>query len=75
MRLDTQLQSIAAAAFSEAYGVELPAGQFSIQKTRKEFAGDRTLVCQDIEQFERSAGGIDRHAGQVPKLAGVEPVA
>ena len=55
MRLDTQLQSIAAAAFSEAYGVELPAGQFSIQKTRKEFAGDRTLVCFPLARHSKQA--------------------
>ena len=53
MRLDSQLQALAAAAFHSTFGTELPASDFSIQKTRKEFPGDRTLVCFPLARHSR----------------------
>ena len=53
MRLDPQLQALAAAAFHTTFGTELPVSDFSIQKTRKEFPGDRTLVCFPLARHSR----------------------
>jgi len=53
MRLDQHLQDLAAHAFQSCFGTELPAADFSIQKTRKEFPGDRTLVCFPLARHSR----------------------
>ncbi|RPG80171.1 MAG: arginine--tRNA ligase [Crocinitomicaceae bacterium TMED114] len=53
MRLDQQLQALAAQAFQSCFDAALPASDFSIQKTRKEFAGDRTLVCFPLARHSR----------------------
>ena len=45
MRLDALLQTLAVRAFSDCFGTGLEASQFSVQKTRSEFPGDRTIVC------------------------------
>ena len=53
MRLDDQLQALAAQAFHSTFGTELPTSDFSIQKTRREFPGDRTLVCFPLARHSR----------------------
>lgn len=55
MRLDALLQTLAVRAFSDCFGTELEAGQFSVQKTRSEFPGDRTIVCFPLARFSKVA--------------------
>jgi len=55
MRLDALLQTLAARAFSDCFGTDLEAGQFSVQKTRSEFPGDRTIVCFPLARFSKAA--------------------
>ena len=45
MRLDQNLQQMASAAFETAFGRPIDAKDVSVQKTRREFPGDRTVVC------------------------------
>jgi arginyl-tRNA synthetase len=54
-RLDALLQSIAASAFQAAFGSALPAADFSVQKTRREFPGDRTVVCFPLARHSKAA--------------------
>ncbi|MCE2495659.1 MAG: arginine--tRNA ligase [Flavobacteriales bacterium] len=44
MNLEVKMGPAVAEAISSLYGTELPESQFNFQKTRKEFAGDITLV-------------------------------
>lgn len=53
LRLDDQLQALSAEAFQHAFGASLSVSEFSIQKTRKEFPGDRTLVCFPLARHSR----------------------
>ena len=55
MRLDALLQTLAVRAFSDCFGTDLEAGQFSVQKTRSEFPGDRTIVCFPLARFSKVA--------------------
>ncbi|MCH1582869.1 MAG: arginine--tRNA ligase [Flavobacteriales bacterium] len=55
MRIDNLLQSIASSAFEACFGQALPADQFSVQMTRKEFAGDRTIVCFPLARHSKAA--------------------
>ena len=55
MRLDAQLQQLAARAFESCFGAALDADQFAVQKTRSEFPGDRTIVCFPLARFSKSA--------------------
>ncbi|MEC8759575.1 MAG: arginine--tRNA ligase, partial [Bacteroidota bacterium] len=55
MRLDALLQTLAVRAFSGCFGTDLEAGQFSVQKTRSEFPGDRTIVCFPLARFSKVA--------------------
>ena len=55
MRLDALLQTLAVQAFSDCFGTDLDAGQFSVQKTRSEFPGDRTIVCFPLARFSKLA--------------------
>lgn len=55
MRLDALLQTLAVRAFSDCFGTDLEAGQFSVQKTRSEFPGDRTIVCFPLARFSKLA--------------------
>ena len=55
MRLDALLQTLAVQAFSDCFGTDLDAGQFSVQKTRSEFPGDRTVVCFPLARFSKVA--------------------
>lgn len=55
MRLDPLLQSLAREAFASCHGVELDADAFSVQHTRKEFAGDRTIVCFPLTRHSKGA--------------------
>ena len=55
MRLDALLQTLAVRAFSDCFGTDLEAGQFSVQKTRNEFPGDRTIVCFPLARFSKVA--------------------
>ena len=54
-RLDDLVQALAASAFDATFGVSLPAAEFSIQKTRREFAGDRTVVCFPLARHSKAA--------------------
>jgi arginyl-tRNA synthetase len=55
MRIDNLLQSIASSAFEACFGQALPADQFSVQLTRKEFVGDRTIVCFPLARHSKAA--------------------
>ena len=55
MRLDALLQTLAVRAFSDCFGTGLEASQFSVQKTRSEFPGDRTIVCFPLARFSKVA--------------------
>ena len=55
MRLDAQLQTLAVRAFWNCFGTALEASQFSVQKTRSEFPGDRTIVCFPLARFSKAA--------------------
>lgn len=55
MRLDPLIQTIAAAAFPAAFGSAIAPGDFSVQKTRKEFVGDRTIVCFPLTRHSKAA--------------------
>ncbi len=74
MRLDNQLQSIASAAFRQVCGTELPPEQFSIQKTRKEFAGARTLVCFPLARHSKAAPDATAEAMGKAMVAAEGPV-
>jgi len=55
MRLDPLLQSAAATAFERCFGSALAPDQFSVQMTRKEFTGDRTIVCFPLARHSKAA--------------------
>ena len=54
-RLDNLLQRMAADAFESCFGSALDAQSISIQKTRSEFPGDRTLVCFPLSRMSKAA--------------------
>jgi len=55
LRLDNLLQRIASDAFESCFGSALDAHSISIQKTRSEFPGDRTLVCFPLSRMSKAA--------------------
>lgn len=54
-RLDAQLQRLTAAAFESCFGHPMKPEDISIQKTRSEFAGARTVVCFPLGRFSKKA--------------------
>ena len=54
-RLDNLIQHMAAQCFGSCFGADLEATQISVQKTRPEFAGDRTVVCFPLARLSKSA--------------------
>ena len=61
MRLDQNLQQMASAAFETAFGRPIDAKDVSVQKTRKEFAGDRTIVCFPLARHSQCAPDATAH--------------
>ena len=55
MRIDPQLQELVASAFLDTFGAEIAPSEVSVQKTRKEFEGDRTIVCFSLARKSRCA--------------------
>jgi arginyl-tRNA synthetase len=74
MRLDSLLQSAAASAFEHCFGSALPTEQFSVQMTRKEFAGDRTIVCFPLARHSKSAPDATAEQLGEAMVAGENPV-
>ena len=74
MRLDSLLQSAAATAFEHCFGSALPPDQFSVQMTRKEFAGDRTIVCFPLARHSKAAPDATAEKLGEAMVAGNGPV-
>ena len=55
MRIDDILQQQAVRAFESAFGTTLESSAFAVQKTRREFPGDRTIVCFPLARFSKAA--------------------
>ena len=55
MRIDELLQQLAVQAFESTFGSTLDAHAFAVQKTRREFPGDRTIVCFPLARFSKAA--------------------
>ena len=54
-RIDTRIQKLTARYLDEIFGVDLASDEISVQKTRKEFAGDRTVVCFPLTRHSKLA--------------------
>ncbi|MCH1575035.1 MAG: arginine--tRNA ligase [Flavobacteriales bacterium] len=74
MRLDLLLQSEAAAAFEHCFGTAIAPDQFSVQMTRKEFAGDRTIVCFPLARHSKLAPDATAERLGEALVAGEGPV-
>lgn len=58
MRLDQQLQERVAQTFQSVFDAEMDPRDISVQKTRKEFAGDRTIVCFPLARKSKCAPDV-----------------
>lgn len=54
-RIDVQIQELASACILELFGAVVESNTVSIQKTRKEFTGDRTVVCFPLTRHSKLA--------------------
>jgi arginyl-tRNA synthetase len=57
-RLDEQLQRLTAAAFESCFGHALEPDSISVQKTRSEFEGSRTVVCFPLGRLSKKAPDV-----------------
>ena len=74
MRLDHLLQNAAATAFEHCFGSAISPDQFSVQMTRKEFAGDRTIVCFPLARYSQAAPDATAERLGEAMVAGDSPV-
>jgi arginyl-tRNA synthetase len=54
-RIDLQIQELASSCVAELFGAQLESSSVSVQNTRKEFAGDRTVVCFPLTRHSKLA--------------------